>query len=224
MNKLLNKYSQLTVARVAYTSALSLLLVSLGGCGGTGYDNGVVTNYIETPTGPINTLYCPEVGVNDEPCIIFDPENPYQSISVNGTSKWVLDADINGSESTLVSRSRMNFYLWATALAAEPSGENQFYTANALQQNYALEGSLSARNQAKKAYRSFLDNFLDSITYDETGTVEIPLINWVTPNLVNPGATGFLYDNQAEAFADLDSWGYEYNPSANPPTISKKPI
>jgi len=170
-------------------------------------------------------LSCPNAGINNETCVLSDPNNPYRSITFSSTpsddpneidrTKWGYEERATVSmQNALISDSLLGYYLWATALAREPSGENQFYTAVALQNNYGITGSTEARDQAKKAYRSFLDNFFDSITYPdpaESGsTAEIPLINWVTPNLLNPGATNFLYDNQMKAIEDLNAWGYDY--------------
>ena len=223
MNKLINKCSKLTLSKVSYTSALLLLLASMGGCvGDSGWDSGTVANTAVTPRGPLTSLTCPNVGINDETCVLSDTNNPYRNISVTGETKWDLETEANASmQAASISDSQLGYYLWATALAREPSGENQFYTAVALQNNYASQGSIVARDQAKKAYRSFLDNFFDSITYDATGVVEIPLINWVAPNLVIPGGN-FLYETQAQALEDLDSWGYEVDLSQNPPLITKK--
>ena len=233
MKYLINQCSKLTLSKVSYTSALLLLLASMGGCvGDSGWDSGTIANTTATPRGPLTSLYCPNVGINDETCVLSDPNNPYRSITFSGNAtdgerdntKWGYEARAKASmEAAAITDSQLNYYLWATALAREPSGENQFYTAVALQDNYGTQGSQQARDQAKKAYRSFLDNFFDSITFDETGTTEIPLINWVAPNLLIPGAGGnFLYETQSQALADLDSWGYEADLSMTPPVITKK--
>ena len=223
MKNLINQRPKAALLKFSYASALVLLFASMSGCvGDSGWDSGTIMNTTTTPRGPLTSLYCPNIGINDETCVLSDPNNPYRNIAVTGETKWDLEAEANASmQAESITDSQLGYYLWATALAKEPSGENQFYTAVALQDNFASQGSTVAQDQAKKAYRSFLDNFFDSITYDATGTVEIPLINWVAPNLVNSGASGFLYDSRNDAVLDLASWGYNVDLTQTPPLITK---
>jgi len=99
MNKLINKCSKLTLSKVSYTSALLLLLASMGGCvGDSGWDSGTVANTAVTPRGPLTSLTCPNVGINDETCVLSDTNNPYRNISVTGETKWDLETEANASK------------------------------------------------------------------------------------------------------------------------------
>lgn len=132
------------------------LLSALTGCGGGG---GQVVNTIELPQSSYLDLYCPNVGIAAEECILFDPENPFARAAITDDTKWDL-ADA-------LSSPKAAFYLWATALAKNPTGENQYYTALSLHKLYTQGGSELAREQAKKAYQSLLDNYFTSLTYYE---------------------------------------------------------
>lgn len=143
-----NKGLRLAILQLALLSALT-------GCGGG--SGGQVVNTIELPQSTYLNLYCPSVGIADEECILFDPENPYARAAITDATKWDL-ADASPS-------AKSDFYLWATALAKNPTGENQYYTALSLHKLFTQGGSELAREQAKKAYRSLLDNYFDSVTY-----------------------------------------------------------
>jgi len=214
MNKLTKQYSQLLKTRSLRVIAASLMAVSLAAClGDSGADNGQVVNTVELPTDAFTYLYCPEVGVGEENCVLFDPGNPYVRASVTDDTKFQLADDAPSAKS--------RFYLWSTALARNPRGENQFYTADSLHSIFSLEASVLAQDQAKKAYRSVLDNFFGSVTFSEAG-VSFLLRNFVADRIVNPGNAGLpqLYASQPLALQALDEWGYLYD--ANTATISKK--
>lgn len=216
MKQLNNQHRQPTRPALSGLIATTLLTALLVGCGGdSGVDSGEVVNYVEFPSGEFDSLYCPEIGVGEENCVLYDPANPYARAGVNDQTKW----DLAGDAPNLKSR----FYLWATALARGPQGENQFYTADTLHNIYRQEGSVLAQEQAKKGYRAVLDNFYGSVTF--TGPVDAQvenlLRNWVTDRLVNPaGGLPQLYDDRSLAIQALDDWGYVYDDSTM--TISKK--
>lgn len=217
MKKLINQYSQLVKSKACYSVAAALMAVSLAGCGGdTASDNGQIVNTVELPTDAFTYLYCPEVGVGEESCVLYDPVNPYARADISDTTKWDLATDAPSSKS--------RFYLWATALVRNAQGENQFYTADSLHNIFNEEGSVLARDQAKKGYRAVLDNFYGSVTFTgpETAQVENLLRNWTADRLVNPSNAGLpqLYATQSEALQALDEWGYLYD--ANTATISKQ--
>ena len=197
--------------------AVSLTAVFLVGCDGdSGADSGQVVNYVELPTDEFTSLYCEDIGVGEENCVLYDPVNPYANASVTDITKWDLAADAPSFKS--------KFYLWATALVNNPQGENQFYTADSLHNIFREEGSVLAQEQAKKGYRSVLDNFYGSVTFTgpESAQTENLLRNWVADRLVNPTAIGLpqLYDDQSLAIQALDDWGYLYNSGTR--TLSKK--
>ena len=126
-----NQYCQFAKSKAFHAFAVSLMTVSLAGCGGdSGVDSGQVVNYVEHPTGEFTSLYCPEIGVGEETCVLYDPVNPYVRASVTNTTKWDLADDAPTYKS--------KFYLWATALVRDPQGENQFYTALSLHNIYQL--------------------------------------------------------------------------------------
>jgi len=209
------QYCQLAKSKAFHTLAISLMALSLAGCGGdSGVDSGEVVNYVELPTDEFTSLYCPEIGIGEETCVLYDPVNPYVRASVTDITKWDLSDDAPSFKS--------KFYLWATALVRNPQGENQFYTADSLHNIYREEGSVLAQEQAKKGYRAVLDNFYGSVIY--TGPVDAQtenlLRNWVTDRLVNPVGLPQLYDDRSLAIQALDDWGYLYD--AGTATISKK--
>ena len=222
MNQSIIQWSQLLKARATYVITASFFAVFVAGCGGdSASDNGQVVNYVELPTEPFNTLYCPDIGIGEESCVLFDPANPYVRSALTNESKW----DISEQADTIAdpeSARKSKFYVWATILAKVPTGENQFYTADSLHRIYNSEGSVLAQEQAKRAYRSVLDNFYLSVTF--TGPVgnqtENKLRDWVTDRLVNPSGFPQLYGRQALAIQALDDWGYVYSPETR--MISKK--
>jgi len=131
------------------------LLGLLAACGGG--EGGYEVDQVELPVDYTLNLYCENAGIADSTCILDDPENPYARSLVNDETKFQLYDDSPSAKS--------DFYLWATALARNPIGENQYYTALSLHDLYTQGGSEVARNQAKRAYRSLLDNYFDSVTF-----------------------------------------------------------
>jgi len=106
------------------------------------------------------SLYCPNVGIDDNQCVLSDPENPYASQTVNDSTKYTLAA--------AASNERAKFYLWATAQANSQSGENQYNTALSLHQLFDDNANTAAQAQAKVAYESVLDNY-----YNATSEVSV---------------------------------------------------
>lgn len=162
--------------------------------------DGQLTNTIVLPTDTLLNLACENVGINDETCVLDDPENPYASVSIidpqispPGNKFDLFDAIPTGPTGA-----KARFYLWATALANFPSGENQWYTARALHELYTYNGDELIRLQALKAYRSNLDNFFGSVSYfDQFG--------FGVPSLLNELAACHIYrppDGWAEICLD----------------------
>lgn len=86
------------------------------------------------------------------------------------------------------------FYVWASALAKEPTGENQFYTAGALRDIYNLEQVdpdelYLVREMAIRAYQSVLDNFPDSVTFDASGRIPFALAPLAFDGIESLGGT-----------------------------------
>lgn len=146
------------------SKAIVLLAVTflVVGCGKDS-DDGTVTNTIQLPTDdsiPL-VLRCANVGLKGEKCVLDDPKNPYARVIVNEKNKFALAADAPSATA--------KFYVWATALAkgAGAPGENQFFVALYLHRMWAASNSEPTRLQALRAYRSFLDNYFNSVTFFE---------------------------------------------------------
>jgi len=140
-------------------------LMLLSGCGKSSSD-GVVENTVALPTDdtiPFR-LECANVGLFAEDCVLKDANNPYARSAITEENKFELDADAPSATA--------RFYLWATALAKGigAGGENQFYVALNLHRMWASSNSENTRLQALRAYQSYLDNYLNSVTF-----FEIPL-------------------------------------------------
>jgi len=212
--------------------------VLLAGCSGSPKDSdGEVINGIVLPTDVVLSLACEDVGVHPENCVLGDPENPFITTTIvefdenapPGTDdKFDLLATIPEGPAGAKAR----FYLWATALARRPSGENQWYTAKALHELYDANSNVLStdelvREQALKAYKSVLDNFWGSVTFfecdlcapDENGElIKFPaqLNEQVGDNLFRFDSTGFmlLIDGGEIGVLELIGiWGYTYRPA-----------
>jgi hypothetical protein len=209
---------------------LALLLVTLSGCGA---GDGQISNTIILPTDTLLTLYCENVGVYPETCVLDDPNNPYRKVTITETNKFTL--------STGAPSAKSRFYLWATVMAQSPSGENQFYVASSLHELYTEGRSNNARTQAIKAYRSVLNNFIGSLTYwkadwlkDTLPTYAVPLKDWTGMRVYDPRSDNLLTlfpnsisdptvsanQSQFDGLQQLGAWppGYSYNPAPNPLT------
>jgi hypothetical protein len=158
---------------------MGLAAMITGGCNSErDADDGERVNSIVLPTDTVLNLYCENVGIADETCVLDDPENPYATTTIIEPS-----ATDSGNKFDLYNAiprgptgAKARFYLFATALAYRQSGENQYYTALALHELFDAnstaigdEGSEDEliREQALKAYRSVLDNFFGSVTVFE---------------------------------------------------------
>jgi hypothetical protein len=110
----------------------------------------------------------PDMGIHPNVSILADPENPFAEggISLEGKFSAYSDSPTAG------------FYGMGTALANQPTGEHQYYTAASLEGIYD-ERDISdpglVRDMAIRAYQSVLDNFPGSVTFDESGRFSFPL-------------------------------------------------
>jgi hypothetical protein len=223
-----------------------LLVLTASGCGPDKSD-GTVINETVLPTDTRLGLQCEDVGIFDEPCVLEDNNNPFRTTAI-------IEFDVNGPEDqetkfdqanelipddvpgvpgvTGVSYAKSRFYFWATALARRPDvGENQFLTAVALHDLYTAGGgvnggSQTALEQARKAYRSLLDNYFgaaifieqddpDSDDPDDTVVFPIDLSQLTALELVTPRTRDTLFpgdDPQLNAIVELGDWGYTYVP------------
>ena len=122
------------------------------------------------------------------------------------------------------------FYLWATALAKGigAPGENQFNTAQALHRMWDQNQNELTRTQALRAYRSYLDNYRNSVTFfeipvDSDQFFPFSLDRFTGEMLFDPtnvsnqaGTAGQLFAadpgaNQLLASEEVGMWGYFYD-------------
>lgn len=197
-------------------------LLILSGCEERDSGDGVVINQIILPTDVVLNLFCEDVGISDEACVLDDPENPYALVAT-------LEFDVNNPDPNQPTKfdllqnippgpsgAKARFYLWATALARMPSGENQWYTARALHELFdANSNPISkdeiVRAQALKAYRSVLDNFYGSVTF--FGIFTASLNEQTARDIFYPEETGFrrLPPDGVSAIEQFAEWGYRYD-------------
>ncbi len=223
-----------------------LLLALLGvaalvcaGCVGERDDgDGERINTIVLPTDVVLDLHCEDVGVHPETCVLDDPENPFATTTI-------IEFDVNnpGAENKFdlfnslppgPSGAKARFYFWATALAQRPSGENQYFTALALHELFdansnAISQDELVREQARRAYRSVLENFFSSVTVftccpgaspdGEPVPFPVPLNELTADNLFRTDATGFrrlVSGDPILAQGVLLDWGFVYQPATPP--------
>ncbi len=212
MRNVMNKLSQASMKKgLRSLLAVSVLLTVAACSDGDDVGDGRILNNMVLPLDNTLTLQCPDVGLVDEFCILDDPQNPYARAAIDDVTKFELAA---GSPTP-----KSDFYLWGTAQARNPRGENQYYTALALHRLYSRDlSNIAARDQAKRAYRSVLDNYFGSVTYFLVGDLLIPqpLKELVGKHIYSPSDDRLpqLFDSQADAVAHLDQWGYIYDVSS----------
>ena len=214
------------------TALLGLVMLVSSGCEEPGAGDGTVVNQLMLPTDVVLNLFCEDVGINDEQCVLDDPENPFAFTSILEPDQ--IDEDdanpppdkfaLNDSLPQGPTGAKARFYLWATALARRQTGENQWYTARALHELYDANSNrifedIIVKAQAKKAYRSVLDNFWGQVTFFVFGgeAFPAPLNEQVARDIFYrdpPLGTGFrqLVDSQLAALALFGEWGYTYDP------------
>jgi len=218
--------------------------ILLAGCSGSPKDSdGEVISSIVLPTYVVLNLACENVGVYPENCVLGDPENPFITTTIvefdeNAPPGTDDKFDLLATLPEGPAGAKARFYLWATALARRPSGENQWYTAQALHELFDANSNVLStdelvREQALKAYRSVLDNFWGSVTFfecdlcppDENGElVKFPaqLNEIVGDNLLNFDSTGFkllIEGGEIRVLELIGIWGYTYDPAI--PKMSK---
>jgi hypothetical protein len=213
-----------------------------GGCSSPSDTDGEVINGIVLPSDVVLNLACENVGVYPENCVLGDPENPFITTTIvefdPNNPRQDDKFDLNDSLPAGPAGAKARFYLWATALARRPSGENQYYTARALHELFDANSNVLstdelAREQALKAYRSVLDNFWGSVTFfecelcppDEFGDlIKFPaqLNEEVGDDLFRFESTGFkllIEGGEIRVLELIGKWGYTYDPAI--PRMSK---
>lgn len=222
--------------RSLMTLILGFGFLAAGGCESPSDTDGEVINGIVLPTDVVLNLACDNVGIYPENCVLGDPENPFVTTTIveydpnNPTQDDKFDLLATIPEGPTGAKAR--FYLWATALARRPSGENQWYTAKALHELFDANSNVLStdelvRAQALKAYRSVLDNFWGSVTFfecdlcapDENGElIKFPaqLNELVGDNLFRFESTGFrglIEGGDIRVLELIGIWGYTYIPA-----------
>jgi hypothetical protein len=199
----------------------------VAGCGGApSSTDGIGINNIVLPTDTLLNFACADVGIAGETCVLDDPENPFLSVAITEFDINNPDAEnkfeLNNAIPVGATGAKARFYLWATALARRPSGENQYYTARALHELFDAAGDQLVQEQALKAYRSVLDNFFGSVTFFECcGGVAFPatLNELVADILYRPESTGFeplIPGVPLDVLSVFGDWGYTYRPATPP--------
>ena len=230
-------YTGLAVRR-SLVLLFSFGILAAGGCESPSDSDGTIVNAIKLPTDVVLNLACDNVGINNEQCVLGDPENPYVTTAIiefdvnnpDATNKFDLFNSIPAGPTGAKAR----FYFWATALARRPSGENQFYTAMALHELFDANSNVLSqdelvREQALKAHQSLLDNFFGSVTVfeccpgaspiGEPVAFAVPLNELTADALFRTERTGFRRLVEGDPILVLEvllDWGYAYQ-AANPP-------
>ena len=220
----MNSYfpSQRAPTALAPWLLLAVLVLMMTGCGKDSGD-GVVRNTVALPTDdtiPFN-LYCVDIGLYLNQCILDDPDNPYAFTPISEEGKFELDADAPSATA--------RFYLWGTALARGigAPGENQFYVALNLHYMWGSSNSELTRLQALRAYQSYLDNYFDSVTYfeipdDSDEFFPFSLNRFTGEMLFDPADPDNTYsgarlfspgedENKSIASQVVADWGYYYD-------------
>jgi len=190
--------------------ALILFIIFLSGCDSK---DGSILTEIDVPLGYELNLFSENEGIHPDTSVLDNPENPYSDANISMENVWDFSTECPSAKS--------RFYLWATILAKIPIGEYQYFTAKSLHELYTEGSGISenAREQAKKAYRATLDHFFESVTWwnawwvDENTYYAVILRNLVAESLYDPTDMNLLplYNDPAEALADMSEWGYVYD-------------
>ena len=192
--------------------------------------DGQLSNAIILPTDTLLNLACENVGIGEEKCVLTDPENPFRNTATfeyneddpDGPSKFDLFDTIPAGATGAKAR----FYLFATALAKFPSGENQWYTARGLHELYTYNDDELIRLQALKAYRSNLENFFGTVSFFNVFGFAIPgtLNEQVACDIYRPPAdyaevalneAGTAPGNDLDKLQLFGSWGFAFKPGPN---------
>ena len=121
-------------------------------------------------------------GVHPNTGVLFDSNNPFRPPM--GEDRWRIESS---------SYAPARYYSWASQLAVEPIGENQFYTASALADMVTLEELdpyelYYAWEMAVAAHQAVLTYFPESVSYLADGVTDFPLLPLSYEALISLGA------------------------------------
>ena len=107
-------------------------------------------------------------GVHPSTAVLDSPNNPFDARVL--AVKWEI----------LATDCAAGFYAFATALAVQPTGEHQLYTAQCMAAlidgaRLSPEDDAAGYQIALDGYQAVLDSFSDDLTYDATGTIAWPV-------------------------------------------------
>ena len=117
-------------------------------------------------TGIQFELFSETEGIHPSEVTLDNPRNPFREFNIGEDTKFdILDDGGNAA----------GFYAWATVLAGQPTGENQFYTATKLRDIFLAneapeEDRAIVRQMAIEGFQRVLDCFPNSVFFDTTGT------------------------------------------------------
>ncbi|MFT5433519.1 MAG: hypothetical protein ACI9OJ_004225 [Myxococcota bacterium] len=122
-------------------------------------------------------------GIHPSKTVLDNPNNPFRFSAPGAETKWtILDSGGNAAA----------FYSWATLLAIQPNGENQFYAASMLKA-IVDNGEVSSieepfvRDMAAQGFQALLDHFPDAVTFDASGTIPFELATPAVKGLIALG-------------------------------------
>ena len=117
-------------------------------------------------TGIEFELFNETEGIHPSKVTLDNPHNPFREFVIGEDTKFeILDDGGNAAA----------FYAWATVLAGQPTGENQYYTATKLRDIFLAnevpqEERGIVQQMAIAGFQRVLDCFPDSVFFDVTGT------------------------------------------------------
>lgn len=143
--------------------ATLLTAVTLGsGCGNV---DPAEWRFGENITGLRFEIFDEDEGIHPSKVVLLNPRNPFVDAPIGPVTKFQILAEGGNAAS---------FYCWATLLAGQENGENQFYAATSLRGIYDAkevdERLLPAvKDMAIRAFESVLKNFPDAVTFNAQG-------------------------------------------------------
>jgi hypothetical protein len=152
---------------------------------GAGCSNDATFYYGDSLSDLRLSLHTDDEGIYPDTSALENPANPFADSALGPETKW----NIQSGEGPIAA-----FYVWATVLVREPSGEPQFYVGQNLAAAYLsgdsrVDDPAEVRERAIRAYQTVLDEFPDSVTFDATGEIAYDLATPSYQGIVGLGGT-----------------------------------